>query len=61
MSLNNKEFGELLAEACYKSGLKEIPIVLNSEQYDAFRQKYKKLIITKNEVQWSSMYYISSI
>lgn len=51
MSLNNKEFGEILAEACYKSGLKEIPIVLNSEQYDAFRQKYKKLIITKNEVQ----------
>lgn len=49
--MNNKEFGEMLAEVCYKSGLKEIPIVLNSEQYDAFCQKYKKIIITKNEVQ----------
>ena len=45
--MTNKEFGEFLAEEMLKEGLRKCPFVLNSEQADAFRKRWKELSKTK--------------
>ena len=42
-SEQNKSFGKLLARWCYESGIDKLPIILNSEQYQAFKKEWKEL------------------
>ena len=39
----NQEFGRDLAEAFYGSGIKELPFILNIEQAEAFKKRWKEL------------------
>lgn len=42
-SEQNKEYGKLLARWCYECNIDKLPIILNSEQYEAFVKELKEL------------------
>lgn len=39
----NKKFGKHLAQVLFKNNITKIPIVLNSEQYEAFVKEWERL------------------
>ena len=39
----NKDFGRRIAEWMYQEGITKCPIILNSEQADALRARWKEL------------------
>ena len=43
MLKQNKEYGKLLARWCYECNIDKLPIILNSEQYEAFVKELKEL------------------
>ena len=42
-SEQNKEYGKLLARWYHESSIDKLPIILNSEQYEAFVKEWKEL------------------
>lgn len=39
----NKEFGRILAQAMFGTGIKKVPIVLSCDAYDGFVSEWEKL------------------
>ena len=53
----NREFGRSLAEAMWQEGITECPFILNSEQADALRERWKELQKQRKVMQQKTANY----